>query len=269
VTQILKLNYSHVIKNACYASGENLRDLCLALPHLRELEVVKRGVETIKNIEVIVDGLMKCRHLTALTLQHPTGMGDNIANFIKEFSKDLKKLDLGSIGKVVARQIRFCSNLVELHLSGQDIPEKDLNQIVKCCQQLVVVGFSACNVTDTTMQILLSDTFQTTKRSLHTLLLHTCLKPTDKTLSWIKLHTDLRILKLCKCKWVTANSLLEVAKCCKKIHHLDIKHALIQPGDIEDDEEAFNSAKETIRDLVELLPMAVIDTGLETYMKKK
>jgi len=179
---------------------------------------------------------MTCRQLTSLTLHHAGLIGDNLANVIKQFCLSIRKLDLSVISKIPARQIRFCENLIELHLMGKEIPENTLNSIVSSCQQLIIVEFYACNITDTTMKILLEDTFKKTKRSLHTLLLPSSIKLTDMTMNWICNHADLRILRLCKCPWVTTNSLLKVARFCKRLQILDIKQSLIQSSEADTEE---------------------------------
>jgi len=199
-------------------------------------------------------------NLSAITIRHSKILGDSFGNVIKKFSKFLRKLDLQVIGDFAARQISYCINLTELQLQGSDISEKTLNEIAERCKQLVVVGFTGCPITDTTMKILLHPE-STRRRNFHSLLLSSCDKLTTHTMTWICRHTDLRVLRLSKCPWVTQYGLLQVAKCCKRIQHLDITHTLIRQQDIED-EEIVNSAIEILHDLKEVLPMAVIDSDI-------
>jgi len=158
-----------------------------------------------------------------------------------------------------ARQISYCVNLTEPQLQGSEISEKTFNDIAERCRQLVVVGFTGCAVTDVTMKVLLSESNR--RRTLHSLLLSSCDKLTTQTMIWLCRHTDLRVLRLSKCPWVTQSSLLQVAKSCKRIQHLDITHTLIRQQDIED-EEIVNSAMDILQDLKECLPMAMIESDI-------
>jgi len=251
--QYLKLNYSNTDHPNC--QGEILRSMCQTLTDLQEIEIIKRGVCSIENVEYLAEGLLACKNLTSITVRHRKLVGDGFAEVIKKNTKSLRKLDLHQVGDRVAKTVSYCTNLVDLSLSGSEISEHTLEDIFRC-RQLVMVSLTGCPVTDRTMEVLLCNNTPP-RRSLHSLQLSGCEKLTPQTLFFLCRHKELRVLTLIRCPWVTPSSLVQVATACNKLQYLEIKDTLLKSQDIDEED---NLAGEFLKELSQLLPMARIET---------
>jgi len=121
------LNYSNTGHPHC--QGETLRNLCITLPELQELEIIKRGIASIKNVDYLSEGLLSCKNLTSISVRHRQSIGDGFAEVIKRLFKGLKKIDLQYVSDKVCKEISYCYNLTELSIAGADISETTLNDI--------------------------------------------------------------------------------------------------------------------------------------------
>jgi hypothetical protein len=260
--QFLKLNYSNADHPNC--QGEILRSMCYSLTDLQEIEIIKRGISSIENVEYLSEGLLACKNLTSITVRHRKSVGDGFADVIKKFTKGLRKLDLHQVGDKVAKAVSYCQNLIELSLAGSEISENTLEDIVDRCRQLVIVSFTGCPVTDRTMEILLCK-HQQPRRSLHSLILSGCEKLTPLTLSYLSRHKELRVLTLIRCPWVTPSSLVQVATACNKLQYLEIKDTLLKSQDVDEEDSL---AQEFIKELSQLLPLAKIETDFVSEPKE-
>eukprot|EP01124_Arcella_intermedia_P033183 TRINITY_DN7881_c0_g2_i1.p1 TRINITY_DN7881_c0_g2~~TRINITY_DN7881_c0_g2_i1.p1 ORF type:complete len:1419 (-),score=325.99 TRINITY_DN7881_c0_g2_i1:59-3943(-) len=224
-----------------------LQSLLEATPQLRNFELHFRGAGE-ENNKILATGLGFLYSLTSLTLKH-LSLNDEIKPVVLANSRKLVKLDLSrsNFSHSTALAISACSSLVELRLQGcSHISEEAIASISENCQKIVILGLEGCRgVTNKSLHNFLKP--NKVKKSLHTLLLDGCELPTPECFKLIERNTELRVLSLKFCPWVTIDDVLSLAKSLHRLEKLDISCPILAKHD-----ENF------IQELLVLLPTTAI-----------
>jgi len=149
---------------------------------------------------------------------------------LSNHAASLSKLDLADCARTmndnVASKLIKCTNLVELHLDYcKKISKETLLELVTAMPRLVVLGVSACAVTDSFLSAIFLDLTpeqRLQRRALHTLIIARCKLLTERCLDALCHASQLHVLIMSSSHFITPAGLLRICTALPSLKMLDV-----------------------------------------------